>query len=155
MSYRHIFLLLLSNLLIPISLIIFATGFFPYKAFIGGHAAFSGDREDAEVAGSAPFDKVIFMVVDALRRLVTSILHSWPLSKCQADAARIVTSSMGTHPASSLRSNRSGTAAQSHSRPMPPPQPSPCLVSKLSLQARFHPSSTSSSTSQNRIPRPI
>lgn len=54
------------NLFIPIALLIFASGFFPYKAFLPGHASFTADQ--AELAQHAPFDKVIFMVVDALRR---------------------------------------------------------------------------------------
>ena len=60
-------LLAFANLLIPIAILVFATGFFPYKPFIPGKALFENldsgpQREDA------PFDKVIFMVVDALRR---------------------------------------------------------------------------------------
>lgn len=53
------------NLLIPVSLLIFASGFFPYKAFLPGHSSFT--NEEAELAQHAPFNKVIFMVVDALR----------------------------------------------------------------------------------------
>ena len=63
-------MLVLSNILVVVSLIVFATGFFPYKPFIGGRATFLNDSGDAEVTASAPFDKVIFMVVDALRRYV-------------------------------------------------------------------------------------
>ncbi|KAL8809711.1 MAG: hypothetical protein Q9200_003180 [Gallowayella weberi] len=44
---------------------LFASGFFPYKAFLPGHASFTAD--EALFASTAPFDKVIFMVVDALR----------------------------------------------------------------------------------------
>ncbi|KAF2841407.1 alkaline phosphatase-like protein [Patellaria atrata CBS 101060] len=57
--------LLISNILIPIAVLVFATGFFPYKPFIPGLATYQsleyGDPPEA------PFDKVIFMVVDALR----------------------------------------------------------------------------------------
>lgn len=61
--HPSILLLVLANLLIPAAILIFATGFFPYKPFIPGKASFkSGDLQDP------PFDKVIFMVVDALRR---------------------------------------------------------------------------------------
>ncbi len=63
-------LLAVANLLIPIAILIFATGFFPYKPFIPGKASFEGSI-DASKRGSAPFDKVIFMVVDALRRLTS------------------------------------------------------------------------------------
>ena len=59
-------LLIISNLLTPLSLLTFATGFFPYKPFLPGQASF----DDAAVDQVVPpiFDKVIFMVVDALRR---------------------------------------------------------------------------------------
>lgn len=67
-------LLILANLLIPIATLIFATGFFPYKPFIPGKATFQPSSNGGQPA-SAPFDKVIFMVVDALRRLTSIILH--------------------------------------------------------------------------------
>ena len=60
-------LLMFVNLLIPLAIVIFALGFFPYKPFLSGKSVF--DNEDAKLAQNAPFDKVIFMVVDALRRL--------------------------------------------------------------------------------------
>lgn len=64
---RHYGLLLtLSNVLIPISILIFATGFFPYKPFLPGLAQF-----EALEYGPPPvaqFDRLVFMVVDALRR---------------------------------------------------------------------------------------
>ena len=66
MSNMSPFLFILANILIPISLYIFATGFFPYKPFLPGQASFDGF--DESFATAAPFDKVIFMVVDALRR---------------------------------------------------------------------------------------
>ena len=59
-------LLILSNLLIPIAIFTFATGFFPYKPFLAGSALHDGDGH--ALARRSPFDKVIFMVVDALRR---------------------------------------------------------------------------------------
>lgn len=59
--------LLAANILIPIAILIFASGFFPYKPFLPGLARY----ETLEYGSppDAPFDKVIFMVVDALRRL--------------------------------------------------------------------------------------
>lgn len=60
-------LLFVANLLIPVALLIFATGFFPYKPFIPGRAL-AEDLEYGNTHEPAPFDKVIFMVVDALRR---------------------------------------------------------------------------------------
>ena len=59
-------LLVFANLLIPLAIVIFALGFFPYKPFLSGKSVF--DNEDTELAQKAPYDKVIFMVVDALRR---------------------------------------------------------------------------------------
>jgi ethanolaminephosphotransferase len=63
-----------SNLLTPIAVLVFATGFFPYKPVLPGLAVWdyvekSGVSGDVGAVGTvnAPFDKVIFMVVDALR----------------------------------------------------------------------------------------
>lgn len=58
--------LIIANILIPISVIVFSTGFFPYKPFIPGLATL--DESQNGVKPPAIFDKVIFMVVDALRR---------------------------------------------------------------------------------------
>lgn len=52
--------ILITNLLILVSLIIFALGFFPYKAFLPGHASFTADQ--AQLAQQAPFDRIVFMV---------------------------------------------------------------------------------------------
>ena len=60
-----------SNILLPVAVLIFATGFFPYKPFLPGLATF----EDVQwpISGSTTpqtepvFDRVVFMVVDALR----------------------------------------------------------------------------------------
>lgn len=60
-------LFIIANLLIPISLLTFATGFFPYKPFLPGKATF--DYPLIDHVELPVFDKVIFMVVDALRRL--------------------------------------------------------------------------------------
>jgi ethanolaminephosphotransferase len=58
-------LLVLSNVLIPIAVLTFATGFFPYKPFVPGLAEFEQIQYGDPPA--AQFDKVVFMVVDALR----------------------------------------------------------------------------------------
>lgn len=57
---------LISNLLIPVAILVFSSGFFPYKPLLPGLATF----EEANDGSRPPaiFDKVIFMVVDALRR---------------------------------------------------------------------------------------
>ena len=56
---------LLANTLLVASLVVFAIGFFPYKASLPGLAEWRADS--LRPRGLAPFDKVIFMVVDALR----------------------------------------------------------------------------------------
>lgn len=58
--------LYLANFLFPLAILLFASGFFPYKPFIPGLATFSEDLKD--IRPFAPFDRVIFMVVDSLRR---------------------------------------------------------------------------------------
>lgn len=68
--------LILANLLIPIAVLVFATGFFPYKPFLSGLATFEEVETEEQGLGllhkdarpEGIFDKVIFMVVDALRR---------------------------------------------------------------------------------------
>ncbi|KAI5365066.1 Putative Type I phosphodiesterase/nucleotide pyrophosphatase/phosphate transferase [Septoria linicola] len=66
--------LVLANLLLPAAVLIFASGFFPYKPVLPGLARFEQTEQDdrAKALGEngtavATFDKVIFMVVDALR----------------------------------------------------------------------------------------
>lgn len=71
MSFRHgpRFLathLTIVNLLIPVAILIFAAGFFPYKPFLPGLAEY--DTIEYGPPPAAPFDRLIFMVVDALRR---------------------------------------------------------------------------------------
>jgi len=59
-------LLVFANVLIPIAILIFASGFFPYKPFLSGLAQY--EINEYGPPPEAPFDKVVFMVVDALRR---------------------------------------------------------------------------------------
>lgn len=62
--------LTLANLLIPVAVLVFATGFFPYKPVLPGLANWEDDLDVGEECGTemhAPFNKVVFMVVDALR----------------------------------------------------------------------------------------
>lgn len=56
------------NAILALALLLFASGFFPYKAFIPGLAQWPEDI--GRVGVDAPFDRVIFMVIDALRRSV-------------------------------------------------------------------------------------
>lgn len=61
-------LVTIANLLLPLSIFVFGIGFFPYKPFLPGLARYEtlayGDPP------KAPFDKLVFMVVDALRRSI-------------------------------------------------------------------------------------
>ena len=59
-------LLTIANFFIPLSILIFATGFFPYKPFLPGLAQF--EKLENGPPPNAPFDRLVFMVVDALRR---------------------------------------------------------------------------------------
>ncbi|KUI64485.1 GPI ethanolamine phosphate transferase 2 [Cytospora mali] len=58
-------LLAAANLLIPVAILVFATGFFPYKPLLPGLATYGDSQYRSPPA--APFDRVVFMVVDALR----------------------------------------------------------------------------------------
>jgi ethanolaminephosphotransferase len=67
-------LLAFSNLLISVAILVFATGFFPYKPFMPGLAVYeevggtgNAFKEGRQKTPEPPFDKVVFMVVDALR----------------------------------------------------------------------------------------
>ncbi|KAI8940892.1 major facilitator super transporter protein [Plenodomus lindquistii] len=71
MATRNV-LLSLANLLIPVAILVFATGFFPYKPFMPGLAQYedlelNGRNVEGQEQPEAPFDKLVFMVVDALR----------------------------------------------------------------------------------------
>ncbi|OAA55579.1 Alkaline-phosphatase-like, core domain protein [Niveomyces insectorum RCEF 264] len=62
-----VLLLVAANALIPLALGIFAKGFFPYKPLLPGLAQYDEDAGHGLPAVAAPFDRVVFMVVDALR----------------------------------------------------------------------------------------
>lgn len=59
--------LILANILIPIAVLVFASGFFPYKPVLPGLATFQDEQEKTVRESEAVFDRVVFMVVDALR----------------------------------------------------------------------------------------
>jgi ethanolaminephosphotransferase len=58
--------LVAANVLIPVAVLLFATGFFPYKPVLPGLAQYGEAPGYAPPDG--PFDRLVFMVVDALRR---------------------------------------------------------------------------------------
>ena len=65
--------LVLANALIPVAIFVFATGFFPYKPFMQGlatHEELGWENSFGWEKNGQPepvFDKLVFMVVDALR----------------------------------------------------------------------------------------
>jgi predicted AlkP superfamily pyrophosphatase or phosphodiesterase len=70
----------LANVLTICAILVFAAGFFPHKAFLPGLAAWPTGQDESRA--SSPFDRVIFMVVDALRRyLLDRSLPRCPLMK--------------------------------------------------------------------------
>lgn len=75
-------LLVVANLLIPIAIYIFGTGFFPYKPLLPGLAVYGGSEYGPPPA--APFDRVVFMVVDALRR------YGWTTAQ-ESDPGQLLT----------------------------------------------------------------
>lgn len=68
--------ILLANGLIPVAILIFSSGFFPYKSLLPGLATF--EETDSSIIPPPVFDKVVFMVVDALRRYVAIVHDVWP-----------------------------------------------------------------------------
>ena len=70
MAAKNVYLVI-ANLLIPVAILVFATGFFPYKPFMPGLAKYEELRWKDAIGSAelpqAPFDKLVFMVVDALR----------------------------------------------------------------------------------------
>ncbi|KAI4726791.1 alkaline phosphatase-like protein [Aureobasidium sp. EXF-10728] len=72
--------LALANIILPIAVLNFAIGFFPYKPFLSGLATFEEVENEELGLGllsghdrpQRVFDKVIFMTVDALRSLIRS-----------------------------------------------------------------------------------
>ncbi|KAK3333890.1 alkaline-phosphatase-like protein [Cercophora scortea] len=59
-------LLVAANALVPVAILIFATGFFPYKPLLPGLAEF-GSLTAYGDPPEPPFDRLVFMVIDALR----------------------------------------------------------------------------------------
>ncbi|EFY87233.1 sulfatase, putative [Metarhizium acridum CQMa 102] len=61
-------LVAIANILVPLSIVTFGVGFFPYKPVLPGLAEYE-PLESGEPP-RAPFDRLVFMVVDALRSLI-------------------------------------------------------------------------------------
>lgn len=62
--------LTLANVLLPVAVLVFAIGFFPFKPLLPGLAIFADVQEEGTLGHGQPeavFDRVVFMVVDALR----------------------------------------------------------------------------------------
>lgn len=77
-------LLLAANLLVPFGALIFMTGYFRGRPTTPTPAEVPTDRTD-----SAPFDKVVFMVIDALRRFVS--LHKLTIATKLSDFMKLMT----------------------------------------------------------------
>lgn len=58
------FAIIFANALIPVALLVFCSGYFPYKPILPGLANYEAN----DGRPLAVFDRVILMVVDALRR---------------------------------------------------------------------------------------
>ncbi|KAF3925030.1 hypothetical protein AA313_de0204784 [Arthrobotrys entomopaga] len=58
------------NVLLITAVLVFAKAFFPYKPFLQGLAQHADYHVEGQVPAPAQFDKIIFMVIDALRSLI-------------------------------------------------------------------------------------
>ncbi|KAF2027683.1 hypothetical protein EK21DRAFT_114619 [Setomelanomma holmii] len=65
--YRHHLYLAAANLLVPAGVVLFIIGFFRSRPPVSHPTAFDAGSQTLNRPASAPFDKVIFMMVDALR----------------------------------------------------------------------------------------
>jgi ethanolaminephosphotransferase len=57
-----------TNILVTAGVILFIVGFFRGRPLIPHHTSFDVGNRINDVSAAAPFDKIIFMMVDALRR---------------------------------------------------------------------------------------
>lgn len=73
-------LLVAANILIPVALFSFGTGFFPYKPVLPGLAQYF-PSEYGGPPPEAPFDRLVFMVVDALRRYFDTSLVAYVVTE--------------------------------------------------------------------------
>jgi hypothetical protein len=65
---RQNLLLLAANLLVPLTAVLFIVGFFRGRPGGSTPAGIDVNGKERVISESAPFDKVIFMMIDALRR---------------------------------------------------------------------------------------
>jgi len=72
MGLRFTLALVLANALILYAIYLFADGFFPYKPLLSGLAEY--DTVEFETLPAAPFDRVVFVVIDALRRYLNILI---------------------------------------------------------------------------------
>ncbi|EPS39021.1 hypothetical protein H072_7217 [Dactylellina haptotyla CBS 200.50] len=59
--------LVAGNLLLIVSVLVFAQAFFPYKPFLQGLAQHADYHDEGQVPAPPQFDKIVFMLIDALR----------------------------------------------------------------------------------------
>lgn len=109
MKYKSYGSLLVANLLLPIGVIVFIVGFFRGKPSL--LESFSNIETGTKHDVSVPvlFDKVIFMMVDALRR--SDFLLDWPDTSVDP-LARVATSCFQKAPASNTPSSKKNCSYQ-------------------------------------------
>lgn len=73
---RQNLLLLAANLLIPAGVLVFMTGYFRGRPRMASRGEVDKGETARATSESAPFDKVVFMMVDALRRSEIFLHHS-------------------------------------------------------------------------------
>ena len=102
-KYKSYGTLLVANLLLPIGVIVFIVGFFRGKPSLSEsvNTIETGTKHDVPVP--VLFDKVIFMMVDALRR--SDYLLDWPDTSIDP-LARVVTSCFQKVPASNTPNSK-------------------------------------------------
>ena len=83
---QQILLLRVANLIIPLGVFIFLTGFFRGRLRTSTRHDLEVNETYAATMESAPFDKVVFMMIDALRRFVILL----PALRCANEAFRVL-----------------------------------------------------------------
>lgn len=72
---RNNLFLLIPNIFIPIGVVLFIVGFFRGRPPITGSTLLGSYTHGQDQLAPAPFDKIVFMMVDALRRYELTISH--------------------------------------------------------------------------------
>ena len=108
-KYKSYGSLLVANLLLPIGVIVFIVGFFRGKPSLSESVNYIETGTKNDVTVPVLFDKVIFMMVDALRR--SDYLLDWPDTSVDF-LARVVTSCFQKVPASNTPNSKRNRSYQ-------------------------------------------